>query len=205
MKLVFIDGVDGSGKTTLTESLCQRAKQLGLKRLIINKYYPPEVKPLFDTDRRYEFNSTPGGKLAYRVARTHFYIETAIKSKVDIAIFDRGLLHFMVRSTFNKVDTPIIQYFYNDLSLRLQQFDCYNLFLNPPFEVIQSRLAQRETLNEKERDANYLREYIRLCEQFFAADCMPGTKIKIDTSLTSTSANVERVFNSMICLEAKGI
>lgn len=194
-KILFVDGIDGAGKTTVIQLLKARIKEKTKWHCqIINQDFLEETRVLYKIDERLGIQSSKLSKLSYRFARLSIALNVLLSGPEGIHIFDRGLVHFITKSRIEGVSERLIEAFVKDLVKGLKATEFSTAFLYPPLAVAAERLEKRKNPSKLDQDKDYLAQYYQLSKAAFSAHPHPGRYLEIDSSKVSPDQSADLLF-----------
>ena len=183
-KFIFIEGIDGAGKSTCVRGLKRRIeKHLGKTCIVVNRETPREYKVLFNLDSQYGIKSTKLAKLSYRAARLNLVTRLIKVRNPDFAIFDRGFLHILVKSEIEKLTQKNLPgVFVDDILNSLSSCDYSILHLEINVNDAIKRNKERRNPSPSDLDAKYLQSCKSILRKYFLSYMRPGIDLGIDVS-----------------------
>jgi len=199
-KIIFVDGVDGSGKTqTIKELVKNFQKKPNTECRVVDQNFSKTYNSLLEIDKKYNTTSTVLTKFSYRYSRLNLALNELKESK-GIGIFDRGLIHFISKSKIDKVNGELIDLFVKEFLENLSKKKILHVFLNPPFNIVIERLEKRNNPSDLDKDFTFLDKYYQIANDVFRNYPDLGDKIEIDTNIKSTR-EIVKIISSRSNLE----
>ncbi|MGH1433797.1 MAG: hypothetical protein ACRBG0_04975 [Lewinella sp.] len=181
-KIIFIEGVDGSGKTTLSAGLSNLLSAKYKQDVqLLNKYSPRYYGDLFEIDRKNGIQCSPLAKLSYRVARLSLALDHEVRSMNKTAIFDRGPVNTILDSMEDGIPRDLLSIFLKDMFVGVEEYGIQMILLRPPLETVFQRLSTRKELAHKEKSSAYITGYYEKSFKVFKEIDFTSNKMVIDT------------------------
>ncbi len=182
-KLIIIEGIDGSGKTTQTKLLVERLKKQG--RVVKSIHFPQHGHEVFGelVDAYLQGQFGPAPKIDYRLASTLYALDRfEAKSKIERWLKSGHwvVLDRYAESNFGhqggkikniKKQRQVIEWLYNlDYQILKNPKPNLVLFLNVPVNNVINLLAKTDKIkDEHEKDVNFLKNsrqaYLAACQK----------------------------------------
>jgi deoxyadenosine/deoxycytidine kinase len=148
---------------------------------------------LFEINLKHNVKCSPLAKLSYRICRLNLSLEREIKSKKNIAIYDRGVINTIFDCIQDEIDPNLILPYYEEIFKTYEDLGILIIYLKPPFEIIKKRLAKRRFKPEKELDDIYLENYYNNSYEIFNQFEFTNNRIVLDSHQYSTNELVDKI------------
>lgn len=201
-KLIVLDGVDGSGKTSIAKGLVQRINQEGLTTHYVASLGETGIAKTV-RERLYDGSALSPDTLAVYMAAamTDTYLSTILPllQQGDYVVVDRWLPSYYVYQC-RYGGTQISQILYQSHLTRILPDPTYYFYITASAEVCEKRLAQRESLSRYDTLDDYDKHFIhRIYESYYfeyieERDC-DGYSYCIDTTHAAVNETVRDIYD----------
>jgi len=141
-RIVFFEGTDGSGKSSLINKLANHLKANNLTCQIVSK---ESVQGAVMLTNLYKYSDvSPITEVSIRISR-EFMKADAIEADVDYALVDRSILSLATTIASYDLDWQDYRVVFDDLKTRYGAFT--TVFCHTPYEVARERVSAR-VINE---------------------------------------------------------
>jgi len=183
-KVIFLEGIDGTGKSSSAQYVNNHLdKLLGKKSVIVNADNSKIYKNLYNVDNIHNIRSTKLAKFSYRISRFHLALNLLAKDNPDYILFDRGPLNIIVRSKIEKLQNhEILEPFIKDIWITLSHFDYKIIFLKTDPITALERNNKRSNPSENDLCIQYLSQQSKLLEAAYIQNNRKNKDASFDTS-----------------------
>lgn len=192
-KILFLEGVDGAGKSTIARTVSRRLTESGIRSMVVNEGHPSEYGMLYKLDEKKGFRSSALARLSYRFSRLNIAIHYAMRQKRQVALFEGGLLNFYVQCQMDGIEDSLINRYLNDLSATLAGTKLGTVLLRAETSVIRRRLESRPEPSRNDRNPQRWLKYKKGLREAFNNGVAAGELMELDTGTLSVEETVEAI------------
>jgi thymidylate kinase len=186
MKIVVaIEGVDGSGKSSLAQFIQQLCQQHGRSCSLIGRragFISPAILKVSDLLREEVRNLTPHADVFLRIAREFQRAHMATLAPQGVVVLDRFVLTVLSLARIYGHDVELITQFLRDIAARADLRA--TIFVHCPFEVAWTRAGNRGDglSSNKRRGEKLLRRVAEFMVEDFHRGLLTGQQWPVDNS-----------------------
>lgn len=194
-KILFLEGVDGAGKSTIARTVSRRLTESGVGNMVVNEGYPPEYGMLYKLDEKRGFRSSALAKLSYRFSRFNIAIHNAFHQKGQVALFEGGLLNFYVQCQMDEIEESLINLYVNDLFSTLGGTKFGTVLLSTETSVIRHRLQSRPEPSRNDRNPQRWLKYKKGLREAFNNGVATGELMELNTGTLSVDETAKAIMD----------
>jgi thymidylate kinase len=189
--VLAIEGIDGSGKSSLVESLArlcakhgQRFTQVGRRDGNISPAIARLTQFLVEETR----HLTPQGDVFLRIAREYERAQQAALTQSGLVVLDRFVLSVLALARVNGPDVRLVEPPLREIAEHAGLFA--TMFVQCPFEVARRRVQERrpQTWKKKERTERILQRMADCMREDFRRGHLTGQQWLVDNSASFAAA-----------------
>ena len=200
--ILFIDGMDGSGKTTAINKIMSLAKKRDIKTKAFTGL-GAEIKDgvlSYQGDNVVIANEIRNNKLSpsdeteavtLLRKRVYGYTNEAIANGTQLVIIDRDLITSLAEQSMSKEQRTTLVSMLRDLE---NSHGTFTMFLKPQLSVIKERLAMRTNRDAKETAETAKEKFMKYVEAYAEFRAMG-----FDTFCVSDDETFEVIVESLFC------
>ena len=193
-KIIILEGLDGSGKSTLCYSFKKFLLKKGIETEIVG--HPTTNHSIEYYDILQEIEAFPRFKLArtnFRMSRLYVRFNN-ISDNGKTYLFDRGILSMLANADFDNIQLKFLNPFLEDYKRFMSKYKIGTVLLDPGFSTCISRIERRIAKANNETSIKYLKKIYELTNKNYESSNFLGYTKKINTNNTKEEC-IDELYN----------